>query len=431
VLTLRSRFTGLWRHPDFVRLWAGETVSVFGSLIGGLALLFTAVIWLDASPLQIAILAACQMAPGFLIGLLAGVWADRLHRRPILIACDIGRFAVLATIPLAALFDLLSLPQLYLVALVANTLTVFFDVAYQSYLPTLVRREELVEGNSKLAATASIAEFGSFSLSGWLVQLLKGPGAVLIDALSFLVSAYFVWRIRTPEPPPAPIEERRHMLHEAREGMQVVLRQPLLRSLAASNILLSASQRMVGVVFLLYLNRELGFGPGVLGMIFAVGGVTSLGGAYLAGRPHWFGGLGPALVTAMLLMGLGMLFMPLTSGVSVFGASLLIANQLITDPAATFFEINSLSLRQGITPDRLQGRMNATMRFTEFGGMLAGTAMGGILGELVGLRQTLFLAVGLAFVAALTLALSPILRLRTMPESESPIVPEASEPVVA
>lgn len=419
---MRSRFTGLWRHPDFVRLWAGETVSVFGSLIGGMAILFTAVLWLDASPLQMAVLAGCQMAPGFLIGLLAGVWADRLHRRPILIACDVGRFFVLCTIPLAALFGVLSLPQLYLVTLAASTLTVFFDVAYEAYLPTLVRRDELVEGNSKLTATASIAEFGSFSLSGWLVQLLRGPGAVFIDALSFLVSAYFVWRIRTPEPPPAPLDERQHILHEAREGMHVVIRQPLLRSLAVSNTLLKASQRMLVVVFLIYLNRELGFGPGLLGMIFAVGGVTSLGGAYLAGRPHLFGGLGPALVAALFLMGLGTLFMPLTANVSLLGVALLVANQLVTDPAATFFEINCVSLRQGITPDRLQGRMNATMRFTEFGGMLAGTALGGVLGELVGLRQTLFIAVGGTFVAAIILALSPVFRLRQMPVAELVVV---------
>lgn len=427
---MRSRFTGLWRHPDFVRLWAGETVSVFGSLIGGMAILFTAVLWLDASPLQMAVLAGCQMAPGFLIGLLAGVWADRLHRRPILIACDIGRFVVLCTIPLAALFGVLSLPQLYVVTLAASTLTVFFDVAYQAYLPTLVRRDELVEGNSKLTATASIAEFGSFSLSGWLVQLLRGPGAVFIDALSFLVSAYFVWRIRTPEPPPAPLGERQHILREARDGMHVVIREPLLRSLAMSNILLNASQRMLGVVFLLYLNRELGFGPGLLGMIFAVGGITSLGGAYLAGRPHWFGGLGRSLVASVILMGVGMLFMPLAASVSVLGVALLVANQLVTDPAATFFEINCVSLRQGITPDRLQGRMNATMKFTEFGGMLAGTALGGVLGEVIGLRQTLFVAVAGTFIAGVILALSPVFRLRQMPTADLVITP-AAEPVVA
>jgi MFS family permease len=158
---LLSRFGGLWRHPDFVRLWAGETVSVFGSLVGGLALQFTAVLWLDATPLQLSLLLGCQFVPGFAVGLVAGAWVDRLHRRPILIAADIGRALALLTIPLAAVFDLLTIGQLYVVALVANSLTVFFDVAYEAYLPTLVEPHELVEGNSKLTASASVAEFSA------------------------------------------------------------------------------------------------------------------------------------------------------------------------------------------------------------------------------------------------------------------------------
>ncbi|MEO6043984.1 MAG: MFS transporter, partial [Tepidiformaceae bacterium] len=295
---MRSKFTGLWRHPDFVRLWAGETISIFGTLIGGLALSFTAILWLDASALQISILTGAQFVPGFLVGLIAGVWVDRLKSRPIMIVADIGRFVALATIPLAALFDLLTIWQLYAVALTASTLTVFFDVAYQSYLPTLVAREELVEGNAKLTASASVAEVGSFSLSGWLVQLLSGPGAVLIDAVSFLGSAFFLARIRTEEPPPMPEHERTGIWHEAKAGLQIVFHEPIVRSLAVANAIAVCGGRILGVVFLLYLNQEVGFGPGVLGLIFAVGGVTSLGGSFLAGRAHLFGGVGPAMVLA-------------------------------------------------------------------------------------------------------------------------------------
>ncbi len=425
---MRSRFTGLWQHTDFGRLWTGETISVFGSLIGGLAMLFTAILWLDASPLQVALLSACQMAPGFTVGLAAGVWVDRLPRRPIMVTCDVGRFLVLATIPLAAVFDVLTLPQLYLVAIVGNTLTVFFDISYEAYLPTLVKRSELVEGNSKLAATASLAESVSFSLSGWLVQLLRGPGAIFVDALSFLFSAFFIWRIRTPEPARAPVGERRSILIEAREGLQVVRENPLLRSLAGANVLLQLGGSMLSVVFLLYLNRELGFGPGVLGMIFAVGGLTSLGGTFLAGRAHWFGGLGPALILSVFLQGVGTLFMPLAGSVSLLGGALLVANQLVTDPASTFFQINDVSLRQGITPDRLQGRVNASIRFAEFAAMLAGTVLGGVLGEWIGLRETLFAAVGCIFVAAAWLAMSPVRGLRAAPLAEPEFV---SEPGVA
>ena len=419
---MRSRFTGLWRHPDFVRLWAGETISIFGSLIGYLALSFTAILWLDASPLEISILAGAQLVPGFVVGLVAGVWVDRLHRRPVMIVADMGRFVALLTIPAAALFDLLTIWQLYAVALAASTLTVFFDVAYQSYLPTLVARGQLVEGNAKLTASASVAEVGSFSLSGWLVQLLSGPGAILIDAVSFLGSAFFVWRIRTEEPPPVPEHERTGVWQEARAGLGFVLREPIVRSLAVANAIANCANRMVGVVFLLYLNKEVGFEPGVLGMIFAVGGVTSLAGSFFAGRAHLLGGLGRAMVLAALMRTCGQLFMPLATSVSPLGYGLLVANQF-GDPGWSFYEINDVSLRQAVTPHEVQGRMFASCRFIDFGAMLLGTAIGGVLGELIGLRETLFAAVGLMGVSAVWLALSPVAKLKGAPEA---VVGEAS-----
>jgi len=194
---MRSRFlTGLWAHPDFVRLWAGTTTSMFGSLIGQLALSFSAIEFLHASAAEVAVLGACQLIPGFLVSPAAGVWVDRLRRRPVLIVCDLGRAVVLFSVPIAAVFDSLTLPQLFAVAAANSALTVFFGAAYQSYLPTLVKREELIEGNAKLSGTASVAEIGSFSISGWLVQLLKAPGALAIDAVSFVASAAFVWRIK-------------------------------------------------------------------------------------------------------------------------------------------------------------------------------------------------------------------------------------------
>ncbi|MGH2609141.1 MAG: MFS transporter, partial [Tepidiformaceae bacterium] len=274
--------TGLWRHPDFLKLWAGETISIFGTLVGGLALSFVAIIWLDATAVEVAILALCQIVPGFVIGPVAGVWVDRVHRRPIMIIADIGRFAALATIPLAAVFDALTIGQLWAVAAAVSGLTVFFDVAYQSYLPTLVKREELIEGNSKLETTASVAEVGGFGIAGWLVQIATAPGAVLVDALSFLASAVAIWRIQAPEPPPPPAHERQHAVREAVEGMQVLLGNAILRALTTAAILNAVAGRLITVVLLLYLNRELGYGAGVLGTIFAVGGLTSIPGAWLA-----------------------------------------------------------------------------------------------------------------------------------------------------
>ncbi len=409
------RFNGLWRHGDFLRLWAGQTVSVFGSLVGGLALDFTAVIWLGATPLQISILAACRLLPGFAVGLPVGAWVDRLHRRPILIAADAGRAFALFSVPLAAVFDWLTIEQLYLVALTTSALGIFFDTAYEAYLPTLVERHELVEGNSKLAATASISEVGAFGVSGWLVQLFSGPGALLVDATSFVVSALSVWRIRSPEPRPAPVEDRQHLLREVKEGLRLVRSNRVLSTIAITNAIASFSNQVVGVTILLYLNREVGFSPGMLGMIFAVGGMTSLAGTAVAGKLSWFGGLGPALVIAALIRGVGLLFLPLTVSVSLVGVVLLVMSQVVTDPAWTFYDINVMSLRQAITPDRLLGRMNASMRFLDLGGMLAGAFAGGLLGESIGLRETLFVAVAVRTIPVLWLLFSPIAHLKVMP----------------
>jgi MFS family permease len=413
---LTSRFNGLWRHPDFVRLWAGETTSIFGSLIGGLALQFTAILWLGANPLEVSLLAAFRLVPGFVVGLAAGVWVDRLPRRPIMIVADAGRAAALATIPIAALLGALTMNQLYLVSFATSALTVFFDAAYRSYLPTLVSSEELVEGNSKLTASASLAEFGSFGVSGWLVQLVKGPGAIAIDALSFVVSALCVWRIKTPEPPPPPVHEREPALREALEGARVVARQPVLRTLAGVNAIEAFGNQMFSVVFLLYLVDEIGYKPGVLGMIFAIGGLTSLGGAYMAGRTSRLGGLGPALLLAAAVRCGGGLFTPFVVDVSLMGIALLVAAQIVTDPFWALYDINDVSLRQTVTPERLQGRVFANFQLLEFGAALLGTAAGGLLGEAIGLRETLFLRVAVSAVAVLWLVVSPVARLRKMPE---------------
>lgn len=408
---MKPRFNGLWKHPDFVRLWAGETISIFGSLIGGLAMKFTALIWLDAGAIDLAILTACEIVPAFAVGIFAGVWADRLARRPLMIAADILRALALGSVPLAAVFDVLTLSQLAAVLLATSTLNVIFNVAYEAYLPTLVERDDLVEGNAKLAASASVAEAGSFGISGWLVQLLSGPGAVLVDAVSFLFSAFFLARIRRPEPPPAPLHERDHVLGEAREGMRYVLRQPILRTFAAVSALAYLSHGLIGVAFLLYLHEEVGFSPGVLGLIFGVGGITSLGGAWLAGRPEIFGPLGRSLVAATFLRAIGSLFMPLAGSVSPGGVALLVGNQLVTDPASTFYDIHATSLRQAIAEDHLRGRVSATFRVAGFGAMILGTGLAALVGEVWGARQVLFIAAGLAFAETVVLALSPVARL--------------------
>lgn len=405
----------LWRHPDFLRLWAGQTVAVFGMLVGQLALQFTAVVFLDATPLQVAALAICQLVPAFVVGLFAGVFVDRWPRKPILVVADLGRFVALATVPLAAMFDVLVVEQLYLVALEVSVLGVFFDVAYRSHLPSLIPRENLVEGNSKLSATESMAEVGGFGIAGWLTQWFTAPGALVVQCFAFLWSAYWIGSIKAVEERAAPAEADASVLRDLRHGLTFVLGHPVLRTIAIANGLLNFGFRMLSVVFLLYLTREVGFSAGVLGMIFAVGGATSLAGAVFADRIGRIGGFGPGLVFALAMVALGALGMPLATSVSIAGVGFLVANQLLTDPFWTIYNINELSLRQAITPPEMLGRMNATIRVVEFGAMLGGGVAGGLIGEFLGLREALFASVGVLSLASVSLLFSPVRRLREAP----------------
>lgn len=385
----RVSLPSLWRHSGFLRLWAGQSISVFGSVVGIAAMGFTAILFLHATPFQLGILSAARLLPGFLIGLAAGAWVDRLRRRPVLIAVDLGRAALLATIALAALFGTLRIEQLYAVTFLISLLTVFFDVAYQSYLPTLITREELTEGNSKLAATASVAEFGGFSVAGWLVERLTAPVTILIDAISFVVSALSVWWIRTPEPVPAR-SGHHDMRAEIAEGLRTIRNDRLLRSLAVCSLSKDFFIGIYGALVLLYMTRGLGFNPGVLGVIFAVGGVSSFFGAMAT--PALARRFGPArsMIAGLLLFGVSILFVPVAQGATVASAILLTGQQLIGDGAITIHMINQVSVRQKIAPEGMLGRVNATSEFLRLGSSLAGSLAGGLLGEFAGVRTALF-----------------------------------------
>jgi MFS family permease len=416
---MQIRLDGLWKHPDFVKLWSGQTISVFGSLITGTALPFTAILALDASPIQVAVLAAANHVPGLLFAVVAGVWVDRLPRRPLMIAADLGRAALLVSIPVTYFLDALTMPQLYVVALGAGVLTIFFDVAYQSYLPTLVTKDELVEGNSKLAATASVSEFAGFSVSGWLVQIFSGPVAVLVDSVSFVVSALFLRSIRTPEPERALVEERRSMFSEARDGLRTVLGDPILRSLAGAMPLASFGTGMFFATYMIFVTRGLGFHPGVLGVIFGLGGISSLVGAILAGTFARRWGAGPAMIAGLATMGVSMLFIPIAQGATLVAAGLLIAQQISGDGMFMVFDINATSLRQSVAPDWALGRVNAFNRMLDLGFTLLGILIGGAIGQTIGLRAALYTGAVSMLAAAVWLLLSPVRDVAVAPEPET------------
>jgi MFS family permease len=408
---VRLHFSGLWRNAGFMKLWIGQTISVGGSLIGRAAMSFTAILLLHATPFQLGLLFAASLVPGFLTGLMAGAWVDRLRRRPILIWADIGRAGLLATIPLAAFLGLLRIEQLYVVNFLVSILTIFFDVAYQSYFPSLVSRAELIEGNSKLSASASVAEVGGFALAGWLVQLLTGPVAILIDAISFLVSAISVGLIRIPEQE-ADHNPQPNLRREIAEGLRSLLENAILRVTAACTISQGFFGGVYGALVVLYMARDLGFAPGILGTIWALGGIGSLVGALAADPTNKRFGIGTAMIAGCGVSGLALFFVPLAQGATLGAALLLILQQLLGDGAATIYQINQVSLRQAITPERLLGRVNASAEFLGLGATLAGSLLGGLLGGIIGVRATLFFSAFGTMFSALWLVFSPVRGLR-------------------
>lgn len=407
----------LWRNTDFNKFWLAQGVSFIGSQVSLLAIPLTAVLLLNASPMEMGLLGASAFAPFLMFGLLAGVWADRWPKRPVLIAADIGRAILLAFVPLAASFGVLRIEYLYLIQFLMGVLTLWFDVVHQAYLPSLVTRDQLIDGNSKLEVSRSVAVVAGPSLGGGAVQLVTAPLAVLADALSFLVSAFFLARIRKAEQVSSLEEQGASVWRKVGEGLQLVLRSRFLRPIAARTGTANLFDRVMQAVYILYLTRELMIEPAVLGLLFAATGIGALVGAVGAG---WWAkrfGLGHAIVGASFLGGSASLLFPLAGSASIFTMSLLLAGHFFLGMSHPIYNINQVSLRQSITPHRLQGRMNASMRFMVWGTMPIGSLIGGGLGEIIGLRPTLLVGAIGVMLGSLWVLLSPVRLLRNMSDA--------------
>jgi MFS family permease len=405
----------LWRHRDFMRLWSAETVSQLGTQVTMLALPLTAILVLHASPFQVGALSSVEFAPFLLVGLPAGVWVDRMRRRPILVAGDLGRALVLGSIPLAHWFHTLGMPHLYIAAFVAGICTVFFDVAYQSYLPSLVDRDQLTEGNAKLEISRSGAQLAGPGLAGLLVQLVTAPVAILADAISYVGSAAFVAMIRRPEPeiPAPPPGGRPRMRSQIAEGLRFVLRHPLLRPIAVCTSVSNLFFSMIFAIVILFAVRELGLSAGAIGVALGIGNVGFLGGAFIADRVARPLGLGPTIVASAVVFGVSGFLFPLATASSAI--PFLIAGSFLSGLGSVVYNVNQVSLRQAITPERMLGRMNATMRFVVWGTMPIGALVGGALGGWIGLRATLWVAALGGSFAFLPPLLSPVRSLRRIP----------------
>ncbi len=401
----------LWRHSDFLKLWAAQTVSVFGSQFTALAIPVVAALLLGAAPAQMGLLTAISTAP-FLLFALAGVWVDRWPRRRVLIGADVGRAAVLLAVPALAVADRLAMVHLYAVGFCVSLLTVFFDTADQAYLPTLVSRGRLVEANSRLETTRSLARLVGPGVAGAAVQALGAPLAVLTNVASFLGSAVLLGWIRTREAPPDPTE-RRPVWADLWEGLRFVLRNPYLQAIArctgSFNLLSSAADALL----ILFATRELGLSPAALGVAFSVANLGGLAGALAASRVAGTVGLGRAIVAGSALSGLWLVPLALATPSAALPAVAIAG--VLAGLGGAVYNINQVSLRQAITPLALQGRVNGTMRFLVWGPMPVGGLLGGLLGQALGLRSALMVLAVLQAPVFLWVAASPVRRLRTVP----------------
>ena len=421
----------LLRHRDFLKLWTAETVSVFGTQVTLLALPIVAATILNVSPFEFALLGTIEFLPFIFLSLPAGVWVDRLRRRPILIIADLGRAVSLISIPIAFYFDVLTIWQLYVVGFINGCLTVFFDVAYMSYLPSIVDRDQLVEGNSKLEITRSASQIAGPGLSGVLIGIMRAPFAIVLDAISFLVSALFVFWIRRPEPPIEVHDEAAHgpkpsMRSEITTGLRYVAGHRWLRSIAATTGTSNFFGNVMGSILILFLIRDRGFTPQTLGFAFSIGSVGVLAAALLTTRITARLGVGRTLVVMAFLFSLAGLPVALAPDSALFAAVAL--SGFLGGFCGVAWNINQVSLRQAITPTRMQGKMNATMRFIVWGTIPLGQIIGGFLATVIGLHNTIWVGAIGSLIAFLPVALSPVRDIVTMPEPVEDDPPIATSP---
>ncbi len=409
-----------------MRFWAGDSVSEIGSQVTLLALPLLAALSLHASAAQMGFLTAAGTAPNLIFGLLAGVWIDRVRRRRLMIAADFARTLLLLSIPAVWFFGDMRIGLLYVVTFLNGTLKVFADIAYMSYLPELVGRENLLEGNSKLQSSASFAQVVGPGMAGILVGVFGAAYAVLIDAMSFLVSAIFLRQIRTPESEPDRSIKRPALIPAIRQGFGLAVGNAMLRAMLLSSAMTSLFGYVFMAVYVLYMVNVLGLSSTAVGLVFALGGLGALIGAMIAAPIARRIGVGPAIIVGRVLFGLCGAPVPLAVLFPSVALPMVLAAEFSQWLTLLIADVNSMSLRQAITPDRYLGRINATSKFVVGGSIPIGSLIGGALGELIGLKATLVVGIVGFMLAALWVYFSPLRHLQHQPE---PL--EIDEPVVA
>jgi len=414
----------LWRHRDFMMVWSAATVSILGSQVTLIAVPFIALTMLGSSVFQVSLLASVEMLPFLLFTLPAGAWLDRVRRRPVLIGADIGRGVVLMSIPVAYVAGSLSLGQLFVVAFITGTLTALFDVADQSYLPAILNRDDLVEGNAYLQISYSVAQIGGPTLGGNLIAIIAAPLAIAIDALSFFISGGFLSAIRRREEVP----RRRlgesgrpaSMRSEIAVGLRYVLGSRYLRPIAACTGISNLFAAALFGVFPFLIWDELKLPPAFYGTVMGGASVGFLAGAALSSRLPRSLGIGRTIVVSAALGSPAFLLLTLTPEDLNLAAVTLFVGWFVAGMSQVIYNVAQISLRQAVTPPEMQSRMNATMRFIVWGTIPIGSVMGGALATLVSVRAALILAALGSFMSVVPVLVSPLWSLRHIPEEDGP-----------
>ena len=403
----------LLRQQLFRRYWVGQTVSLFGDQVTLIALPLTAVLILDAGPAQMGYLVAAELAPNLLFSLHAGAWIDRRgRRREAMIATDLGRAALIATIPIAYAADALSMEHLYVVAFLTGTLTVVFSVASASLFTTLVRRDEYVEASSLLYGSRAFSFVAGPTVGGAIVQVFKAPVALVIDAVSYVVSAAFLASIRPRE---AEIDEAEsgHVL----AGLRYIRRTPVILAALGATATINFFNFMFWALFVLFVTRTLGVSPGALGILLGAAAVGGLIGAVIAGRVSRRMGIGPAFVFGCVLFTVPLVLVPLADGPHRVVLAMLFAAEFLSGLGVMILDIAAGSIFAAQIPEQLRARVSGAYGFVNNGIRPLGSLAGGALGTWIGLRPTLWIATLGALLGVLWLLPSPLPRLKELPEA--------------
>jgi MFS family permease len=405
----------LWKHAGFLRLWAAQTVSSFGARIAREGFAMSAILAIHATPAELGVLAALARGPGIVVGLIAGGFVDRTSRRRVMIGSDLARVALIVTVPLAAWAHALTMTQLCLVAALVGACNVLFEIADHAFLPSLIDRELLLDGNAKLSVTDAVAEIGGPAAAGTLFQLFTAPFAMLGTAFTYLISAAFLFAVPATElPPEAPLEKPR-WYRDVAEGFRAIMAEPLVRPVFWTAMISTAFATFFAPLYLIYGLKTLGLSPALMGVNIAMGGIGAMTSAVLATWLSRRFGVGPAIIACSFASPLAQLLVPLAHGPLWLATAMLMTAQFIGDATAVVTIILLTSLRQAILPPAMLGRTAAVLGAVVGGSTIIGSIVGGLLGGWIGIRETFLISVAGIVAAQFFVVFSPLRTLRAIP----------------